>query len=47
MSTNPISLQQSIESKSEQAYRMLEEMIVTMDLQPGALLSEATACWKR
>ncbi|UCD68001.1 MAG: GntR family transcriptional regulator [Betaproteobacteria bacterium] len=41
VSTNPISLQQSIESKSEQAYRMLEEMIVTMDLQPGALLSES------
>jgi len=40
MSTNAISLAQSIESKSDQAYQALEEMIVTMQLQPGSLLSE-------
>lgn len=31
-----------IESLAEQAYRRLEEMIVTLELPPGALLSEAS-----
>lgn len=41
MSNNAVLLEQVIESKSGQAYRMLEEMIVTMELEPGSLLSES------
>jgi DNA-binding GntR family transcriptional regulator len=41
MSNNAIFLEQVIESKSDQAYRVLEEMIVTMELAPGSLLSES------
>lgn len=41
MSTDAVSLKQAIESKSGQAYRLLEEMIVTMEFEPGSVLSEA------
>jgi DNA-binding GntR family transcriptional regulator len=41
MLNNTVFLEQAIESKSDQAYRVLEEMIVTMDLTPGSLLSES------
>ena len=41
MSTDAVSLKQVIESKSGQAYRLLEEMIVTMEFEPGSVLSEA------
>ncbi len=41
MSNNTVFLEQIIESKSDQAYRVLEEMIVTMELTPGSLLSES------
>ncbi len=37
----PIPLEETIETKSDQAYSLLEEMIVTMELEPGALLSES------
>jgi DNA-binding GntR family transcriptional regulator len=36
-----IPLEKTIELKSERAYRLLEEMIVTMELEPGTLLSES------
>ena len=41
MSTDAVSLKQVIESKSGQAYRLLEEMIVTMEFEPGSVLSES------
>jgi DNA-binding GntR family transcriptional regulator len=41
MSNNTVYLEQAIESKSDQAYHILEEMIVTMALTPGSLLSES------
>ncbi len=41
MLNNAVFLEQIIESKSDQAYSMLEEMIVTMELAPGSLLSES------
>jgi DNA-binding GntR family transcriptional regulator len=41
MLNNTVFLEQAIESKSDQAYRVLEEMIVTMELTPGSLLSES------
>jgi len=41
MSNNAVLLEQAIESKSDQAYRLLEEWIVTMELAPGSLLSES------
>ena len=47
MSSNAVSLDEVIKSKSksksksEQAYLWLEEMIVTMELAPGSLLSES------
>ena len=41
MLNNTVLLEQIIESKSDQAYSMLEEMIVTMELAPGSLLSES------
>lgn len=39
--SNTVLLEQVIESKSDQAYRILEEMIVTTELEPGSLLSES------
>lgn len=41
MSTNAVSLERAIESKARQAYRLLEEMIVTMEFEPGSVLSES------
>jgi len=41
MPNTAILLEQANESKSDQAYRILEEMIVTMELAPGSLLSES------
>lgn len=41
MSNNAVLMEQVIESKSDQAYRVLEELIVTMELTPGSLLSES------
>lgn len=39
--SNTVLLEQVIQSKSDQAYRILEEMIVTTELEPGSLLSES------
>ncbi len=41
MSTDAVSLENAIKSKSEQAYSLLEEMIVTMEFEPGTVLSES------
>ena len=39
--SNTVPLQQMIESKSDQAYQILEELIVTMELEPGSVVSES------
>ena len=39
--SNTVPLQQIIESKSDQAYQILEELIVTMELEPGSVVSES------
>ena len=41
MSADAVSLERTIESKARQAYRLLEEMIVTMEFEPGSLQSES------